>query len=213
MTDDKGLGAIPIHLNAEQAYILAAHRQLKDALAAIKYPKSGRWEDRDTAVSVLEALAEYVAAFTDGEIDEEMDEETVVTSEHSELLQDLITHFRQAEWGIMDRRLAPNPEGVAGATHDDAINEFKRIALNFVDIVARNERAARTKDPVAEARRKVAGAYQALEIKIHTTRGGKARPVTARLLESWDKRPPEERAMVINRPTATPHNRTNLVRK
>jgi hypothetical protein len=191
MIDNKGLGAIPIHLNAEQAYILAAHKQLKDALAAIKYPKSGRWEDRDTAVSVLEALAEYVAAFTDGEIDEGMDEETVVTSEHSELLQDLITHFRQAKWGTMDRRLAPKKEGSAGAAHDDAIKEFQRIALNFVDIVARNERAARTKDPVAEARRKVAGAYQALEIKIRTSRGGRLREVTAKLLGSWDKRPPE----------------------
>ena len=67
MTDDKGLGAIPIHLNAEQAHILAAHEQLKNALNAIEYPKSGRWEDRDTAILVLEALAEYVAAFTDGE--------------------------------------------------------------------------------------------------------------------------------------------------
>lgn len=213
MTDDKGLGAIPIHLNAEQAHILAAHEQLKNALNAIEYPKSGRWEDRDTAILVLEALAEYVAAFTDGELDEEMGEETVVTSEHSELLQDLITHFRQAEWGIMDRRLAPDPEGVAGATHDDAINEFKRTALRFVDIVARKERAEGKKNPVAEARRQVAEAYQDLKLTIHTTRGGKARSVTARLLESWDKRPPEERDMISSRPTATPHNRTNIVRK
>ena len=205
----KGLAAIPVHLTAEQADILAAHEQLKSALNAIDYPKSGRWEDRDTAVLVLEALAEYVAAFTD----QEMDEETAVASKHSELLQDLITHFRQAEWGIMDRRLAPNPEGVAGATHDDAITEFKRTALRFVDMVARKERAEGKKNPVAEARRKVAGAYQDLKLTINTTRGGKARPVTASLLESWDKRPPEERAMVSNRPTATPHNRTNLVRK
>lgn len=189
MTDNKGLSAIPIHLDAEQADILAAHRRLKNALNTIEYPKSGRWEARDTAVLVLEALAEYVSAFTD----QEMDEETAVASKHSELLQDLITHLRQAEKGIMDRRLAPNSKGVAGATHDDAINQFKRIALRFVDIVARRERAERKKNPVAEARRQVAKAYQDLKLTIHTTRGGRARSVTARLLESWDKRPPEAR--------------------
>jgi len=189
MSDKRGLAAIPIHLNAGQADILAAHEQLKKELNAIEYPTSGRWEDRDTAVLVLEALAEYVAAFTD----EKMDEETVVASTHSELLQDLITHLRQAKWGTMDRRLAPNKEGAAGAAHDDAINEFKRTALKFVDMVARNERAEGKKNPVAEARRKVAKAYQELELTIHTTRGGKPRPITAKLLESWDKRPPEER--------------------
>lgn len=183
MADSKGLDQIPVHLTPEMARILAAHAQLQRSLGAIEYPKSGRWAKMETAVAVLDALADYVAATCD----EEAADDIIEVSSHTELLDDMITHFRQAKWGIGDRRLSLNKEGAAGATHNDAIKEFKDIALHFVDIVADQERANGRKDPVAEARRKVARAYQDLGLTIHTNRSGKSPTITARLLGNWEK--------------------------
>ena len=194
MADAKGLDQIPTRLTPEHASIIAAHAQLIGALASIKYPKSDRWEERETAISVLEALASFLSAISD----EEVGEEIVVISKHTELLQDVITHFRQASSGIMDRRLAPNKEAAAGAAHDDGIVEFKRIALNFVDIIAKQERAKRKKDPVAEARRKVAQVYQELGLTYLTNRRLEPQEVTSKKLGNWEKRPIEGRRAWAN---------------
>ena len=191
MADAKGLDQIPIRLTPEHARIIAAHAQLVGALASIKYPKSDRWEERETAISVLESFLSAIS-------DEEVGEEIVVISKHTELLQDVITHFRQASSGIMDRRLAPNKEAAAAAAHDDGIVEFKRIALNFVDIIAKQERAKRKKDPVAEARRKVAKVYQELGLTYLTNRRLEPQEVTPKKLGNWDKRPLEGRRAWAN---------------
>lgn len=189
MSDDKGLPAIAPRLTPDQARIIEAHAQLQRSLDAIEYPKSGRWEQMETAVAVLEALADYVSATCD----EEAADDIIEASSHTELLDDMITHFSRAKWGIGDRRLALNKEGAAGAAHNDAIKEFKDIALHFVDIVAQQERANGRKDHVAEARRKVAHAYQDLRLTIHTNRSGKSPTITARLLGNWDKARAQER--------------------
>jgi hypothetical protein len=185
MADAKGLDQIPIRLTPEQARIIAAYAQLNVALALIKYPKSNRWEERETAISVLEALASFLSANSD----EEVDAEFTVISKHTELLQDLITHFRQASWGTMDRRLAPNKEAAAGAAHDDGIVEFKRTAMNFVNIIAKQERAKQTKGPVIEARLKVAKVYQELGLTYLTNRSREPQEVTPKKLGNWAKRP------------------------
>lgn len=188
MADSKGLDQIPVHLTPEMARILAAHAQLDRGLASIRYPKSDRWDDRETAIAVLEVLADYLSAITDVEIGPDI----IAVSKHSEVLEDVITHFRQAAWGTMDRRLAPTSEGSAGAAHDDALIELKRHALGLVDYISRRERANGRKDPVAEARRQVANVYQEAGIKAQTTRKGNPRDITPTLLESWEKRPPEQ---------------------
>lgn len=183
MTDDKGLGAIPIHLNAEQAYILAAHKQLKDALAAIKYPKSGRWEDRDTAVSVLEAVAEYVSATFDVEGDNH-----ILVSNHTEVLQDVILHFRQAERGAVDRRLALGAKGEAGSAHDDALMQFKWEALRNVEIASLQLKKAGVVGYKAEARSEVSRFYNEIGLTFQRSKIKPAEDITPELLESWEKR-------------------------
>lgn len=188
MADSRGLDQIPVHLTSEQARILAAHAQLNRGLASIQYPKSDRWEDRETAIAVLEVLADYLSAISD----EEMGDNVIAVSKHTEVIEDVIRHFRQATWGTMDRRLAPTSEGSAGAAHDDALIELKRHALGLVDYISRRERENRRKDPVAEARRQVAKVYQEAGIKAQTTRKGEPRDITPTLLESWEKRPPEQ---------------------
>ena len=188
MADSEGLDQIPVHLMPEQARILAAHAQLNLGLASIQYPKSGRWEDRETAIAVLEVLADYLSAISD----EEMGDNIIAASRHTEVIEDVITHFRQASWGTMDRRLAPTSEGSAGAAHDDSIIELKMHALRLVDCISQRERANGRKDPVAEARRQVAKVYQEIGIKVQISRKGKLKDITPTLLESWEKRPPEE---------------------
>lgn len=196
MDDKRGLDQIPVRLTAEQAGVLAAHAQLIQGLAAIKYPKSGRWEDRETAIAVLEVVADYLSVISE----EVISHEIVAISSHVEVLEDVITHFRQASWGTIDRRLAPNLEGAAGAAHDDTLFEFKREALSLVRRIAERERAQGKKDHVAEARRLVARAYQDLGLVVHTARNKPPKEVTAKLLESWEKRFDKDRRPRANCP-------------
>jgi hypothetical protein len=183
MIDDKGLGAIPIHLNAEQAYILAAHKQLKDAFAAIKYPKSGRWEDRDTAILVLEAVAEYVSATFDVE-----GSNHILVSNHTVVLEDVIVHFRQAKWGAVDRRLALGVKGEAGSAHDDALMQFKRDALRNVEIASLQLKKEGVLGYKAEARSKVSRFYKKIGLTFQRSKVKPAEDITPELLESWEKR-------------------------
>lgn len=183
MTDNKGLSAIPIHLDAEQAGILAAHRRLRNALDAIQYPESGRWEDRDTAILVLDAVAEYVSATFDSEASNH-----IKKSAHTEVLEDLILHFRQARWGAVDRRLAVGAKGEAGAAHDDALVQFKSAALKDVEIASRQLKIQGVKAFKAEARRKVSGLYRELGLTFYRSKSKPAEHVTPVILASWEKR-------------------------
>ena len=183
MTDDTGLGSIPIQLTAEQIKILAAHEQLKNALNAIQYPESGRWEDRDTAILVLAAVAEYVSANFDAE-----ESNHIQKSAHTEVLEDVILHFRQAKWGAVDRRLAVGAQGEAGAAHDDALLQFKSDALKSVEIAARQLKMQSVTAYKAEARRKVSRLYQELGLTFYRSKANPAENITPDMLESWEKR-------------------------
>lgn len=183
MTDDNGLGAIPIHLNAEQADILAAHGRLKSALNAIKYPDSGRWEDRDTAILVLEAVAEYVSATLDVE-----EVNHIQKSEHTEVLQDVILHFRQAKRGAVDRRLAVGAKGEAGSSHDDALVQFKSDALKNVEIISSRLKLQGVTAFKAEARQQVVDLYAKNCLTFYRSKANPAENVTLKNLESWEKR-------------------------
>lgn len=183
MTDDTGLGPIPIQLTADQIKVLAAHEQLKNALNAIEYPKSGRWEDRNTAILVLDAFAEYVSATFDVE-----GSNHILMSMHTEVLQDVVLHFRQGRWGAVDRRLALEAEGDAGAAHDDALMQFKKDALRNVEIASlqlKREGVVRYK---AEARSKVSRLYKEIGLTFQRSKVKPSEDVTPELLESWEKR-------------------------
>lgn len=183
MAESKGLGAIAINLNGEQASIIAAHEHLRNALAAIRYPKSGRWEDRDTAISVLETVAEYVSATFDVE-----ENNFIQMSSHTEVLQDVVLHLRQGKRGTVDRRLAIECAGEAGPAHDDALVQFKSGALKDVEIVSRRLQANGVKAHKAEARREVAQMYQGLGLTFQQSKLKPAENVTPTSLESWEKR-------------------------
>lgn len=183
MTDDKGLGAIPIHLDVEQADILAAHGRLKSALNAIQYPESGRWEDRDTAILVLDAVADYVSATFDIK-----DSNHIQKSRHTEVLQDVILHFRQAQRGAVDRRLVFGAKGEAGSAHDDALVQFKWEALKNVEIASRQLKMQGFTAYKAEARQKVSRLYQEIGLTFYSSKANPAENVTPEILESWEKR-------------------------
>lgn len=183
MRDKKGLAAIPIPLSAEQAHILAAHEQLKNALNSIEYPESGRWEHRDTAILVLDAVAEYVSATFDAE-----GNNYVGLSSHTEVLQDIVLHFRQAERGAVDRRLAFGTKGEAGSAHDDALVQFKWAALQSVEIVSRRLKIQGVTAFKAEARREVSRLYKELGLTFYRSKANPAENVTPDMLESWEKR-------------------------
>lgn len=183
MTDDKGLGAIPIHLDMEQADILAAHGRLKSALNAIQYPESGRWEDRDTAIWVLEAVAEYVSATFDIE-----EGNHIQKSGHTEVLQDVILHFRQAKRGAVDRRLAVGAKGEAGSAHDDALVQFKSEALKNVEIISSRLKIQGVTAYKAAARNEVVDLYEKIGLTFYKSKANPAEKVTVKILESWEKR-------------------------
>lgn len=183
MTDDKGIGSIPIHLTAEQITILAAHEQLKNALDAIEYPKSGRWKHRSTAILALEAVVEYVSATFDVE-----GSNHVLKSGHTEVLQDVVLHFRQGKWGAVDRRLALEAEGDAGAAHDDALTQFKREALENVEIASLQLKRKGVIAYKAEARSEVSGIYKEIGLTIQRSKVKPSEDITPKLLESWEKR-------------------------
>jgi hypothetical protein len=186
---EMGLGQLPVRLTIEQAKILAAHQKLNQDLSGIVYPKSGRWEEMETALAVLQALEGYLSATFDTDAGDNI----IIMSPHTELVRDIVTHFRQAKSGTIDRRLAHTKEGSAGAASDDTSAELKKSALIFVDLVAKQERANGTKNPVAIARKRVARAFESLGITIQTSRSGPPQEITATNLESWEKRPPEGR--------------------
>ena len=183
MIDNRGLSAIPIHLDAEQADILAAHGRLKSSLNAIQYPESGRWEDRDTAILVLDAVAEYVSATFDAE-----ESNHIQKSAHTEVLEDVVLHFRQAKWGAVDRRLVVGAKGEAGAAHDDALVQFKSEALRSVEIASRQLKTQGVTAFKAEARRKVSRLYKELGLTFYRSKANPAENVTPDMLESWEKR-------------------------
>lgn len=183
MADARGLDQIPIRLTPEHARIVAAHAQLIGALASIKYPKSGRWEERETAIAVLDAVAEYVSATFDAE-----ESNHIQKSTHTEVLEDVILHFRQAKWGAVDRRLAVGAKGEAGAAHDDALVRFKSEALRSVEIASRQLKMQRVTAYKAEARRKVSRLYQEIGLTFYRSKSNPAENVTPDILESWEKR-------------------------
>lgn len=182
-----GLGAAPIKLTKEQMKILGAHERLRQGLEQIEYPKSGRWESIETAIAVLEALGSYLSTMLDEQV--ESDEITIVhEAMHTTVLRDITTHFRQAKWGSMDPRLAPDPKVNAGAAHDDATVSFKMAAITMVNAISDKLKNSGVKNRKAAARAKVVEVYRQLDIKFVRSVSSSPQEVTVTLLESWEKR-------------------------
>lgn len=187
MRDNKGLAAIPPPLDAEQAHILAAHDQLKRALASIEIPKSGRWKTRETAIAVLEALDAYLCKTLD---DEQRSGGIIIShqSDHRAVLQDIIRHFDDGQWGNEDPRLAPNKTGAAGSAHNEAMKLFKLHAISLVNGVSLKLKLEGVKNHKAAARNKVVAEYRRLGLKFQNSAASEPEDIDATLLESWEKR-------------------------
>lgn len=196
MTKMRGLGNLPVVLTDETQNAVEGYRQLRRDLGAIEYPKSGRWETAETAIAVLEALERFLASVFDEDashVEHEIhDDESlalIYTSQHTAVIQDVITHFKQGRWGVMDPRLAPQAGG-AGAAHDDNLLGDKQKLLDFVNASSASLKGE-VKDHKAMARKFVVDACRHLDFRVFTNRNGPPKVVTATMLASWEKRPPK----------------------
>ncbi len=187
MADTKGLDQIPIQLTPEQARIIAAHEQLKRALNNIVIPKSGRWEKRETAIAVLEAVDMYFSTTLDKD---QSAGDIVIThqSDRRSVLPDIIRHFKQGKWGDEDPRLAPIKAGAAGAAHDEATVQFKLSALALVNAISRKLKLQGVKNHKAEARKNVVEEYRSHGFWFKTSPSREPEQVDVTILESWEKR-------------------------
>lgn len=187
MAEDKGLYGIAVHLTPDQARIIAAHDQLKRALASIEIPKSGRWKTRETAIAVLDALDAYLCKT----LDDERCSGGIIISHQSDqraVLQDIIRHFDNGRWGNEDPRLAPHKSGAAGSAHDEAMKLFKLHALSLVNGVSLNLKLEGVKNHKAAARNKVVAEYRRLGLKFQNSAASEPEDIDATLLASWEKR-------------------------
>ena len=187
MTDRKGLDQIRVHLTAKQACIIEAHAQLKRAMDSIEIPKSGRWEKRETAVAVLQAVEMYLSTTLDKD---QRAGDIMITHQSDQLavLQDVIRHFNQGKWGSEDPRLAPTKGGAAGAAHDEAMVQFKLSALATVNGISWNLKHEGIKNHKVEARKKVVAEYRILGLRFQNSVSREPEEVDVKLLESWEKR-------------------------
>lgn len=185
MTEEKGLVQILPRLSLEQARILAAHERLKSDLASINCLNSGRWENRETAIAVLEALDQYLSATLDNE-QKFGDISIVCQSDQRAVLPDIILHLQSTKWGNEDPRLAVN-RSLAGAAHDKATVKFKEEAVALVNGISKELAAAGVKNHKAEARRQVVQEYQRLGLKFQACASSQLEDIDATMLASWEK--------------------------
>ncbi len=187
MADAKGLDQIPVHLTPEHARIIAAHAQLKWLIDKIKIPKSGRWEERETAIAVLEAVEMYLSAT----FDKDQSAGGIIITHQSDqrsVLPDIIRHIKQGIWGAEDPRLAPTKGGAAGAAHDEAMVQFQLSALTLVNGISQNLKLEGVKNHKAEARKKVVEEYRRLGRRFQKSASREPEEVDVTLLEIWEKR-------------------------
>lgn len=185
MSEDKGLSAIPVRLTPDQARIIDAHAQLVKSLKSIKIPKSGRWEERETAISVLEILSNYLTATLDKEHTSE-DVVMVYQSDQRAILQDIIWHLEEAKHGRENPRLAVN-RSLSGAAHDAASVKLQTDAVALVNAVSEKMKEEGIKNHKVEARREVANEYKRLGITSQTNSSRDPEEIDARMLENWEK--------------------------
>ena len=166
-------------------------RDLRDQLLQVR-PKgkgSGAW-DRETAVQVLTAVGQLVHALMDNPLPPSLEDPDIkVSSVHisSQVLDELCISLQGLDHGKVDVRLKPDKGTRA---HGIAMTRLKREALMCVDMVANKLQREGIADYEKRAREDVAGAFTDVGINWPEGKYG-SRSFDAKLLDSWNKRPPK----------------------
>ena len=145
--------------------------------------------DREMAIQVLKAVGQLVHEVMDSPPPLSLDHpELRVSVAHvtSQILDELCVALQDLDGGKVDARLKPD-KGKRG--HGIAQNNMKRELLMLVDLVSAKKKKEGISDHDQQARTEVASA---LGVEKTTWSEGKigSRPIDAKLLDSWSKRPP-----------------------
>ena len=165
-------------------------QELRNQLLQVvpKGSSSGAW-DREVAIQVLKVVGQLVHKLMDSPLPPTLeDPEITVIEAHftSQVLDELCIALQDLDGGKVDMRLKPD-KGKRG--HGIAMNRLKRELLTFVDLVSNKKRAAGIIDYEQQARVEVARAATAAGIAWPEGKTG-PRSIDAKLLDSWNKRPP-----------------------